>query len=513
MMQQALAFALSLTATEDERGLNDWLLKMLDENWHPQGILLALPDVIGRQLECYGFAQGHAVRLSLETQDFGHPLAHIFHTNQMYIWDSLNGGARIENAEFLAFLQSIGVKNGLYALPIHDQRSKTLGVLGVFDDASTLWSWRQGEELDRLVEIYARQLDRIRSLRQHRHDRCALKNSLRQVNGESKQRQQQSALLALRLVGQSEPMQRLREDIDQMAGHDLSVLIQGETGTGKDVVARLLHECSTRAQKPFVAINCAAIPENLIESELFGYQKGAFSGAQSKKEGLVAQAHGGTLFLDEIGDMPLMMQAKMLRVLENHHYRPLGGDKEHYSDFRVIAATHQPLDRHITEGRFREDLWHRLGQSQLALPPLRDRAEDIPALCSHFISDFAQREGKRFGPPGRLLLSQLMQYSFPGNIRELRNLLEFACFHTADGEEITLSSLTDEMLKRLNADRAAGGDDFQHIQDLRKAIQHYETEVIAARLRFFDGNRHLAAESLNIPRRTLDHKCQKLEVK
>lgn len=512
-MQRALAFALALTASKDENALNNWLLATLNENWHPQGILLALPDASGRQLDCYSVVKGHAGHLMLETRDFSHPLANILQTNRVHIWDSLNGGASIENAEFLAFLQQVGTRNGLYALPILDRRSKNLGVLGVFDDASMLRRWQQTEELGDLVEIYARQLGRFRSLRQHQNERSALKNSLRNVNGESQQHNDRSTLLASKLIGQSDLMLRLREHITQMARHDLSVLILGETGTGKDVVARLIHQCSARAHKPFVAINCAAIPENLIESELFGYLKGAFSGAQKNNEGLLAQANGGTLFLDEIGDMPLMMQAKMLRVLETHHYRPLGADKERHSDFRVIAATHQPLQQNITEGRFREDLWHRLCQGKVVLPPLRERAEDIPALCHHFVTHFAQREGKHYGLPGRLLLSKLMQYSFPGNIRELRNMLEVACAHTADGDEISLSSLTDDMLKRLNSDKSDSDDAFQHIHDLREAIQQYETTVIAARLRFFDGNRYLVAESLNIPRRTLDHKCQKLEVK
>ncbi|HAT1682910.1 TPA: sigma-54-dependent Fis family transcriptional regulator [Klebsiella oxytoca] len=510
-MQQALALALSLTATENEAGLNDWLLKTIGKYWNPQGILLALPDVSGRQLECSGYVQERTVTLTLEADDFGHPLAHVLQTDCLRIWDSLSGGARVENVAFLTFLQGTGTNNGLFALPVHDPKGKTLGVLGIFDAAPALRAWHKQGELGLLVQIFARQLTRVQALQHHLRRHGALKESWQQITDENHHRQQ-IALLESHLVGPSEVMRRLREQIIKVSGHDLSVLILGETGTGKDVAARMLHQCSSRAQRPFVAINCAAIPENLIESELFGYQKGAFSGAQGNKTGLIAQAHGGTLFLDEVGDMPVMMQVKLLRVLETHRYRPLGGDKEHHSDFRVIAATHQPLNECIAEGRFRQDLWHRLCQSQIVLPPLREHAEDIPALCHHFIAVFARRNNKHLSAPGRLLLSQLLQYNFPGNVRELRNLLEVACAHTTEGSEVSLLLPDDEIRERFIAGKATECDEFRHIHDLRKAVQDFEMEVIASRLRFFDGNRRMAAESLRIPRRTLDHKCQKLEV-
>ena len=511
-MHRALAFALSLTTPEDENGLNDWLLKTLDEHWQPRGLLLALPDISGRQLECYGRVNGRAVNMTLDASDFGHPLAGVLHNGQVRLWDQLNGGARIEHAAFRDFVLDVGPQNGLYALPMRDAQAKILGVLAIFADAGQLTQWRDGEELTLLTRIYARQLARVQVMRHSLRERSALRDSLRQIAGESRQRQQQASLLDTQFIGQSDTIRRLREHIGQIAGHYLSVLIQGETGTGKEVVARLVHQCSGRAERPFVAINCAAIPENLIESELFGYQKGAVSGAHNNKEGLVSQANGGTLFLDEVGDMPAAMQAKLLRVLETHSYRPLGGDKEHRSDFRVIAATHQPLEQRVTEGLFREDLYHRLCQSLVQLPPLRERAEDISLLCGHFIAEFGVREGKHFGSLHRGLLAQLLNYRFPGNVRELRNVLEVACAQAEEGEEISLQMLPDEIRERMQAGSINANDDFCHIHDLRQALLDYETSVIAARLRQFDGNRHLAAESLNIPRRTLDHKCLKLEV-
>ncbi|MGL5176731.1 MAG: sigma-54 interaction domain-containing protein, partial [Aeromonas veronii] len=350
-----------------------------------------------------------------------------------------------------------------------------------------------------------------RDLGRSRRDQNVLRDSLRQIKGEGERQRQHEKLLGDQLVGQSAVIRGLREQIAQAGQHKLTVLIQGETGSGKEVVARLVHQCSERAAKPFVAINCAAIPENLIESELFGYQKGAFSGALSNKTGLVAQANGGTLFLDEVGDMPAAMQAKLLRVLETRSYRPLGAEQEYHSDFRLIAATHQPLTRHVEEGRFRADLYHRLCQCLLLIAPLREHIEDVPLLCQHFMAQFAAQDDKGLAGLQRKFLKQLQSYDFPGNVRELRNLLEVACAHTRHGEEVGLGALPPELRDRVCAELPDALDDYNHIRDLRRAMQQYEASVIEARLRYFQGNRMLVAESLNIPKRTLDHKCQKLE--
>ncbi|MEG3028759.1 MAG: sigma-54 dependent transcriptional regulator, partial [Aeromonas sp.] len=352
----------------------------------------------------------------------------------------------------------------------------------------------------------------IRDLGRSRRDQSVLRDSLRQIKGEGQVKKQHEKLLADQLVGQSAAICGLREQVHQAAQHKLTVLIQGETGSGKEVVARLVHQCSDRAGKPFVAINCAAIPENLIESELFGYQKGAFSGALSNKAGLVAQANGGTLFLDEVGDMPATMQAKLLRVLETRSYRPLGAEQESHSDFRLIAATHQPLTRQVEDGQFRADLYHRLCQCLLLIAPLREHMDDVPMLCQHFMAQFAEQDGKALGGLHRKFQKQLQSYDFPGNVRELRNLLEVACAHTPHGEEVVLEALPPELRERVCVELPGMLDDYNHIRDLRRAMQLYEASVIEARLRYFQGNRMLVAESLNIPKRTLDHKCQKLEV-
>ncbi|MGL4709407.1 MAG: sigma-54 interaction domain-containing protein [Aeromonas veronii] len=511
-MEQALAFALALTSQRDEQHLCHWWSSTLNASFQPKGLLLGMLDVSGRQLECKGWVKGQEVALALAVDDFSHPLAYVLHKAQSRTWDSLHGGARIEHAGFRALLANLGQQCGLHAFPLNDGNGKPFAVLAMMDSGDVLQEWAARPELASLAQVFCNQLTLIRDLGRSRRDQNVLRDSLRQIKGEGERQRQHEKLLGDQLVGQSAVIRGLREQIAQAGQHKLTVLIQGETGSGKEVVARLVHQCSERAAKPFVAINCAAIPENLIESELFGYQKGAFSGALSNKTGLVAQANGGTLFLDEVGDMPAAMQAKLLRVLETRSYRPLGAEQEYHSDFRLIAATHQPLTRHVEEGRFRADLYHRLCQCLLLIAPLREHIEDVPLLCQHFMAQFAAQDDKGLAGLQRKFLKQLQSYDFPGNLRELRNLLEVACAHTRHGEEVGLGALPPELRERVCAELPDALDDYNHIRDLRRAMQQYEASVIEARLRYFQGNRMLVAESLNIPKRTLDHKCQKLEV-
>ncbi|MGY3856341.1 sigma 54-interacting transcriptional regulator [Aeromonas sp. NJAU223] len=511
-MEQALAFALELTEQRDEAHLCQWWSQVLHASFQPKGMLLAMLDVSGRQMQCSGWVKGQAVSLSLAVDDFSHPLAYVLHKAQSRTWDSLHGGARIEHKEFRALLSNLGQQCGLHAFPLLDGNGKPFAVLAMMDSAEQLQEWTDGPELAQLSQVFCNQLTLIRDLGRSRRDQSVLRDSLRQIKGEDQVKKQHEKLLADQLVGQSAVICGLREQVHQAAQHKLTVLIQGETGSGKEVVARLVHQCSDRAGKPFVAINCAAIPENLIESELFGYQKGAFSGALSNKAGLVAQANGGTLFLDEVGDMPAAMQAKLLRVLETRSYRPLGAEQELHSDFRLIAATHQPLTRQVEDGQFRADLYHRLCQCLLLIAPLREHMDDVPMLCQHFMAQFAEQDGKALGGLHRQFQKQLQSYDFPGNVRELRNLLEVACAHTRHGEEVVLEALPPELRERVCVELPGSMDNYNHIRDLRRAMQLYEASVIEARLRYFQGNRMLVAESLNIPKRTLDHKCQKLEV-
>ncbi|PWI77351.1 AAA family ATPase [Enterobacter sp. CGMCC 5087] len=510
-MLQVLQFAESLIQPDNDDALADWLLATLRECWQPEGIILGLCDYSGRLLACTGYHPAGSFHLVLPVDDFGHPLASVVHDNAPHLWETLHGGARTEHAGFRELLMTMKATTGLLALPVCDETQKMTGVLGLFDKSDALQRWSDSELTGQLLRLFTLQRSRLHQMQHNQKESQCLRDSLRRVTDEQTEHDRLTHLLASRLVGQSSAVQALRECIRYAAAHSLSVLIEGETGTGKEVVAQLVHECSSRAGQPLVALNCAAVPENLIESELFGWQKGAFTGAHAHKEGLIARANGGTLFLDEVGDMPLVMQAKLLRVLETRQYRPLGGDKEQYSDFRVVAATHHALRQRVTDGHFRQDLYHRLCQSELVVPPLRERPEDIPLLCRHFIAAFSERDDKRPGDICLISLRRLLGYTFPGNVRELRNMTEVACAHAADGQRIDIPGPLSEAPETCLQAPASEHDDYLHVRDLREAVQTFESGVIRSRLAFFRGDRQRVAESLNIPRRTLDHKCQKLE--
>ncbi len=235
------------------------------------------------------------------------------------------------------------------------------------------------------------------------------------------------------VVGKSVALLRILEEVQQVAPTDASVLILGETGTGKEVFARAVHGSSARADKPLIKVNCGALPESLIESELFGHMKGAFTGATAKREGRFKLADGGTIFLDEIGDLPLQLQVKLLRVLQEGEFEPLGSATTHKVDVRVIAATNRDLFQAVQDGEFREDLYYRLAVFPIELPPLRDRAEDIPELVRFFSDQFAQRIGRSVQPPSADELERLLGYNWPGNIRELQNVVERAIITATDG--------------------------------------------------------------------------------
>lgn len=318
-----LDLALALINQNTESDLCDWLLSTVKSLWKPMGVVLELVDGTGRQLVCQGLAADKPVVMVLDVDDFNHPLAYALHENQAQVWLSLNGGSRIEHMAFQQMLSGLGPTCGLYVIPLLSEGGNVLGLLAFLDASERLQQWHCNGEGNALAQVFCNQLSLLRELAGGRQARLMLKESVKRARDEVCQ-QALMKHIQNTLIGQSFVMNALQQKVSQASGHDLSVLIRGETGTGKEVVARLLHQCSGRAGAPFVAINCAALPENLIESELFGHSKGAFSDALSNKTGLVAQANGGTLFLDEVGDMPLSMQAKLLRVLETRYFRPLG---------------------------------------------------------------------------------------------------------------------------------------------------------------------------------------------
>ncbi|BEV70521.1 two-component system response regulator GlrR [Paludibacterium sp. THUN1379] len=242
------------------------------------------------------------------------------------------------------------------------------------------------------------------------------------------------------MISRSPQMAELLAQTRMVAATDASVLIRGESGTGKEVLARALHRCSARSQGPFVAVNCGAIPENLLESELFGHEKGAFTGASARHQGLVLEADGGTLFLDEIGDMPLALQVKLLRLLQDREVRPVGSARARAVDIRVVSATHRDLETLMREGQFREDLFYRLNVVTLNLPPLAERREDIPLLAQHFLSQVAQRYQRPLPVFAPEALAFLSSSRWPGNIRQLANVVEQCCV-LCSGPVVTLAQV------------------------------------------------------------------------
>jgi PAS domain S-box-containing protein len=287
--------------------------------------------------------------------------------------------------------------------------------------------------------------------------------------------------------------------VDRVAGHTETVLITGETGTGKELIARTIHESSNRRSRPWVDINCAALPENLVESELFGYEKGAFSGADSSKPGLFEMADRGTLFLDEIGELQLQTQVKLLRVLDGQAFYRLGGHRKIKVDVRIVAATNQDLEAAVREGRFRQDLFHRLGQIQLRVPPLRERPEDIVALAEHFL---------RLKAPSKIFstraISALLSHSWPGNIRELRNLVAKMAMESG-GSEIDFSQLNASLTGEPTALRQTASMPVSNLDSM-------EEQMIIKALERTGGQRTLAAEQLGISRRTLSRKLKEYNI-
>jgi len=287
--------------------------------------------------------------------------------------------------------------------------------------------------------------------------------------------------------------------VDRVASHSETVLITGETGTGKELIARTIHESSSRRGKPWVDINCAALPENLVESELFGYEKGAFSGADSSKPGLFELADKGTLFLDEIGELQLQTQVKLLRVLDGQPFYRLGGHRKIRVEVRIVAATNQDLEAAVKDGRFRQDLYHRLGQFQLRVPPLRERPEDIVALAEHFLC--LKAPGKNFSEQA---ISSLLSHAWPGNIRELRNLVAKMAMESP-GMEIDFSRLSAALTGEPSALRQTASMPVSNLDSM-------EEQMIIKALERTGGQRTLAAEQLGISRRTLSRKLKEYNI-
>ncbi len=347
-------------------------------------------------------------------------------------------------------------------------------------------------DLSQLEIVLRRTMDRRQLVRENR----------------SLKRRLEESTSGFRMLGETENMLGVMAKASRAASTDATVLIVGESGTGKELLARSVHDLSLRAEGPFVAVNCAALPETLLESELFGHVKGAFTGADKDRLGRVRQAAGGTLFLDEIGDVSPMVQIKLLRFLQDREFNPVGSDFAHKADVRVVAATHQNLQERIADGKFREDLFFRLNVVNLDLPPLRDRKEDIPQLAALFLVRYA----KRYDRPARTFsneaMAALMAYSYRGNVRELENIIEQTVVMTM-GEVVHRDDLPGSLTKP-QTNSQPNSLSYENIDgDLPLLLTNLEKKIIMETLAVYSGNQSSAARHLGLTESGLRYKLSK----
>ncbi len=342
-----------------------------------------------------------------------------------------------------------------------------------------------------------------------------IENALRLTRLENENRELKQRLGKHELIGGGAAMKKLRGEIDRVAASETRVCILGETGTGKELVARAIHEKSARRENAFVALNCAAVPAELIESALFGHEKGSFTGAAAKHLGKFEQADGGTLFLDEIGDMPVAMQAKLLRVLEEGEVERVGGDKSIAVNVRVVVATHRNLEQLVKENGFRQDLFHRIYVFPLRLPALRERQEDLAGLIAHFAGQVAAQNGWKEKQFDEEAVQELQNYSWPGNVRELRNVVERLIL-LSSGESVTADDVAAILPGSTSgASQAAAGGSGAHGEisgTLAERTEGFERETLLGEIRRHNFHMTNVARALGLERSHLYKKCQQLGI-
>ena len=358
------------------------------------------------------------------------------------------------------------------------------------------------------------EVDELRLTAQHALERVALTRENERLLEEIRLRESFGEI-----IGESQVMLNVYDLIEKIAQTDITVLICGESGTGKELVAREIHKRSKRANKTFVAINCAALPENLIESELFGHEKGAFTGAGEQRKGKLEETQGGTLFLDEIGDMTINTQAKLLRVLQERTFERLGGNKTIQADVRFITATNKNLTREIENSNFREDLYYRIKVLDIVLPPLRERITDIPCLAKRFFQLFSRKYQKNMQEITSEAIQKMMAYHWPGNVRQLKNVIEKGVV-LATGSNFTTENLPPEILQENTTEKPLNGlkcvlvntDNISFKEAKRTYVQEFEKQFIVQKLKMNNGNISRTAQGLEMPRQSLQQKLKELGI-
>ncbi|MED4016106.1 sigma-54 interaction domain-containing protein [Sutcliffiella cohnii] len=364
-------------------------------------------------------------------------------------------------------------------IPIFNKQGKVIGAFGTI-------LFRDTSEWDKMNSHVKSMMSRIQNYLQEYESQTGVKYSLEDI------------------IGDSEVIVSLKNKVKQIAPSDVSVLIRGESGTGKELFAHSIHQLSNRSNMPFIKVNCAAIPEHLLESELFGYEDGAFTGAKKGgKKGKFQLADGGTLFLDEIGDMSLPMQIKLLRALQEGEVEPIGASRPIKVDVRIIAATNRPLEKMIEEKRFREDLYYRIHVIPFYIPSLRDRKEDLPILANHFLRKISKRTGKRVRNISPEVLQIFSKSPWPGNIRELENVIQ-AAVHFSVGETLLIQSLPDYFKDSFTINLG--------VKTLKETLEETEKQVIIGAIEKNDGDKLLAAKQLGISKSSLYEKIKKYKI-
>ncbi|CAG9297641.1 sigma-54 interaction domain-containing protein [Celerinatantimonas diazotrophica] len=515
-MKAWLSSAADLLTLRDSQQLIEHYVQFLTVQLAVQAVHLIVPDNDGRTLVCLT----HAQDLSWAVDDFEHPFSHLIQKQEMRLIRSSELPYWTDNQPFTQLLEQKSRQSGILLSPCNRDGHRVQTIVTLVAEDERLEALLEDQQWREYTTIFIQQWDMLSELSQRNSQQYLLKQSIHRMQSEQRTQHLAQQLKDL-LIGDSPAMVKLRKQTIRAAQSSLTVLVQGETGTGKELVARALHQYSPRRTQPFVTVNCAAIPEQLLESELFGHEKGAFSGAIKAKRGIIAEAHQGTLFLDEIGDMPLPLQAKLLRVLETHQFRAVGANESQHSDFRLVAATHVNLLEKVKAGEFRQDLYYRLCQYPLHLPALRERSDDLQALTYHFVRQFNQAHQLNVRSVHFQLFDKLATYSFPGNVRELRHLVEFGCTQVDDSNELNLNCFGDRLTELTewmptNVDEQSSDSNvdepYAQIHDLKQALRQFEASIIRTRLEEYRGDRAKTAQSLGLPKRTLAHKCQKLEI-
>ena len=404
-----------------------------------------------------------------------------------------------ESNEFLNKLsQNDGANSSFLCVPIK-VANEVIGALSVAKPYDPQANLQEDANLLNIVASQISQAVRLRQAAQEERDR--LENENERLRAELKNRFRPS-----NIIGNSHEMQLVYDQIAQVSKSNACVLVQGETGTGKELVAHALHYNSNRADKPFIRAHCAALPENIIESELFGHERGAFTGATSERKGRFELAHGGTLFLDEIGDVPMTIQVKLLRVLQEKEFERVGGTKTIKTNVRLIVATNRNLEDMVAEGTFREDLFYRLNVFPIYVPALRKRKTDIMLLSDHFLQKYARENSKKIRRLSSPVIDMLMSYHWPGNVRELENCIERSVL-VAEGDVV----LPHHLPPTLQTEQVSGGG--RPAGDLKSMVDAFECDLIRDALKSCRGNMAAAARHLQSTPRILGYKVTKYGIK